>query len=430
MGLNELPGILVLFLNPVVMKSHRVALILPLLFFTACQEDQSASTQVDSELSAVYAMEARLARLESDLLQEKNARLQRENQQNEMLAEIKELITARNASRADLPPQVHLPAVKLEVTPLKIDGEGGGEAPGESGEKEERMRLQKIRTEAQGEAYRSLKTLSGEEYQDLVITQVNDIGVVFRHRTGVARIPFTELPRDWGERFGYDPGRAREAVRREQEVQIRRDQAIAQEMAEERERAEQQAVEARLAQLAQAVENLRREEGTRPSQAWIANGFWGGVPLVTNGPFSFWNRWFCPPVVHPPVVSPPVVRNHSSTGHGGIRNHGSSLGSVPRLEVPTLRRPARSPSPTTPGSVVRPVVATPTVQRPASRDSGGSPAVSRPRVIRSTPSTPTNPVPRVVRPASSGRTSTRIQRSSSSGQAPTRSSGGVIRRTR
>lgn len=49
-----------------------------------------------------------------------------------------------------------------------------------------------------------LKTIDGKEYKHVTVNRVEPDGIIITHRSGVAKIPFTELPEDVQERFGYD----------------------------------------------------------------------------------------------------------------------------------------------------------------------------------------------------------------------------------
>jgi len=52
------------------------------------------------------------------------------------------------------------------------------------------------------------KTLKGKEYKDATITRVEPDGVVLKHKSGISKVYFTELPKEVQERFHYDPAKA------------------------------------------------------------------------------------------------------------------------------------------------------------------------------------------------------------------------------
>lgn len=53
-------------------------------------------------------------------------------------------------------------------------------------------------------AYRSLETLDGREFFDVRIVQVDPGGLLFRHRGGAGKVMFSDLPAEWGKRYGHD----------------------------------------------------------------------------------------------------------------------------------------------------------------------------------------------------------------------------------
>src|SRR5256885_1061627 len=77
------------------------------------------------------------------------------------------------------------------------------------------------------------KTITGKEYKDATVTRIEPDGIVLTNKAGIAKIYFTELPKDVQQRFGYDPQRAAnysaqqsaglDQVRKEQVEASRRD---------------------------------------------------------------------------------------------------------------------------------------------------------------------------------------------------------------
>src|SRR5438046_1259914 len=49
------------------------------------------------------------------------------------------------------------------------------------------------------------KTLQGKEYKDATVSRVERDGIVLITPSGIAKVNFTELPKDTQERFNYDP---------------------------------------------------------------------------------------------------------------------------------------------------------------------------------------------------------------------------------
>jgi hypothetical protein len=81
-----------------------------------------------------------------------------------------------------------------------------------------------------------LKTINGKEYRDATISRVEPDGIVVKTKSGIAKVYFTELPRDLQERFHYDSERgtsyssaqaANYAAYQKQQEEARRQQADA-----------------------------------------------------------------------------------------------------------------------------------------------------------------------------------------------------------
>jgi hypothetical protein len=66
------------------------------------------------------------------------------------------------------------------------------------------------------------KTIDGREYKNAAISRVEPDGIVLKTKSGVAKIYFTELPKEVQERFHYNPAQAAAAqaaaVRQAQEI--------------------------------------------------------------------------------------------------------------------------------------------------------------------------------------------------------------------
>lgn len=384
--------------------------LIPLLIlpFSSCREEApDLSVNTNPAPVAMERMELKLAELENEILREKSERLEKDSEQRALLLEIRDLVERQDqilVEEADKPEpeatgKVGVPAIKEVEKKSKLEKEA---------EARETARL-----EAVGETYQELTTLSGELYQDLEITQATDLGVIFRHRSGVARIPFSDLPKEWGDRFFHDPERAQRAARNERLAQARRDQAIAREALALREQAQTEAADARLALLAEAVDDLRRRDNDRDANRFAAGGAFINPPFFAQNQFGFWDGFFCPPVVQPQVINPPVIRN-SHQPSGIIRNNPRSGVGVGSTRV---QRPQVQPVPRSRPTIQR---VTPSVIRPASsRARSGSTGVSRPR---------TTVTPRTSRTTVTPRTSTRTVRPATGSRSG--GSSKVYRRTR
>lgn len=74
----------------------------------------------------------------------------------------------------------------------------------------------------------TLETLTGKVYQNAKVSKVMPDGIIFFHEGGVATVPFTELSKEWREKFDYDPEKAERAVAERQAAQAARMQVEAQ----------------------------------------------------------------------------------------------------------------------------------------------------------------------------------------------------------
>jgi len=53
-----------------------------------------------------------------------------------------------------------------------------------------------------------LKTVSGKEYKDAIVTRVDPDGIVVKTKSGMTKVYFAELPKEVQERFHYDSEKA------------------------------------------------------------------------------------------------------------------------------------------------------------------------------------------------------------------------------
>ena len=114
------------------------------------------------------------------------------------------------------------------------------------------------------------KTVSGKEYKDTTITRVEPDGLVLKHKSGISKVYFTELPKEVQERFHYDSAKAAQFNAAEQAA-IAQSNAKAQQEADAKEKAlaEQRAKAAKAQQEqarreAQAQEQAQRQLPPRP----------------------------------------------------------------------------------------------------------------------------------------------------------------------
>jgi hypothetical protein len=112
------------------------------------------------------------------------------------------------------------------------------------------------------------KTVNGKEYKNATVTRVEPDGVVLKHKSGVLKVYFAELPKEVQERFRYDPAKAAQFNAAEQAV-IAQSNVKVQQEADAKEKAakaqrQAQAVQAVRAQAVQAV----RAQAPPPRLSW------------------------------------------------------------------------------------------------------------------------------------------------------------------
>lgn len=90
-----------------------------------------------------------------------------------------------------------------------------------------------IRSDAVGEKFDELSTVSGSSYSDVEIRDVTEVGISIRHRDGSKRITYEELTPEWQERFQFDPDEKAEALAREEIARQMYEKAISGEPEEE-----------------------------------------------------------------------------------------------------------------------------------------------------------------------------------------------------
>jgi hypothetical protein len=119
-----------------------------------------------------------------------------------------------------------------------------------------------------------LTTLAGKTYRQCEIFQVHPDGVSFTHAKGAAKVLFTDLPKEWRDRLGYDPKKAAAYAQGLEEKRRKEEEA----------RAEIQKQRAQALLVAQQMELARlriAEEQTRAAvRAAEVNGAFAVQPAV------------------------------------------------------------------------------------------------------------------------------------------------------
>lgn len=99
-----------------------------------------------------------------------------------------------------------------------------GELKGELAELSEQLEevrarwVRAAREAAVGRSFASFQGAGGRLYQDVVITRVTDIGIEFRHATGIARVAASDLTAQQRDGFGLEAEASGEALADEREV--------------------------------------------------------------------------------------------------------------------------------------------------------------------------------------------------------------------
>ncbi len=355
-------------LSTAVMKK---ILFLSLVFLSlvSCKQErdpEARSVESLENYQQIFDLEKQLSEMKSELLKEQNLRLRRESEQAALLAEMKGLLNkVLDSQKEEAEEVVALPEVKIEEEP-----------------NEEELEARRVaRLKAEGETLAHLVTVSGEEYHDLVINRVSDIGVVFRHRGGVARVPFSDLTEAWQERFYYDEELAMLALKNERLARIRLERATEARLANMDQKDQIDANSLKLAGLEKAVGELDR--AGMPVNSVVHERIIVDQPIIVRNDRYRRDEIYCPPVLTPPVIRTP---SHQ----------------IPTVRPPSVQsgisvplRPVVCPPPTRPTvTPTRPVSSRPSIQRPTSRPTPVRPS-TRPTSVRPT----TRPTP--VRPSTS-----------------------------
>lgn len=163
------------------------------------------------------------------------AEQRREIEKREQLIRIGEEELAAAGGRAGI--QAELDRTKLEIRPLRsralalateIEESEAALKAGEEAFVQYRDDYRThVREQAKGREMDELKTADGTVYHEVSIREVTAIGMQIRHRDGHKRIPYADLPQDMIDHFQFDDEQRATALRREQEMHRRHEQAVA-----------------------------------------------------------------------------------------------------------------------------------------------------------------------------------------------------------
>lgn len=83
-----------------------------------------------------------------------------------------------------------------------------------------------VRGKAKGMTLGRVEAADGVVYEDVVVREADQIGLNVRHRDGIRRIPYEDLPENLQDYFGYDPEESYVAQQEELRQQLAYDQQI------------------------------------------------------------------------------------------------------------------------------------------------------------------------------------------------------------
>ena len=373
------------------MKVFSLFPIFGAFLLASCSEEKEESRKVlfDSRDEKIASLEQSLIDLKAGAEKERERfRIQSEantivmGQLKDLLADLKEKVESPKQVVQE-PPTVDTRQKDLEERKRVLDS------------------IRMARLVAVGEEHDLIVTERGEPFYDAVLTEVNDIGVSVRHRGGVGRIAFEDLPTSWQERFSYDPVRAAKALEREQMTQARYELAASRELLAQKERNEKLDRELREARLALAV-----VQASQPSVTGVEQNP-DLIPMRQTIIYDHSDDHHYPatPILEVPVIGgnrtdtycpPPTQTYLPTSGLRPLSQHPLSPHHEAAICPPVTRPAAAGSSPLrlSPGSAVqRPTVTSPAVQRP-----GSSPAAAAQRVAPAAVQQPSVLRPSVVHP--------------------------------
>ncbi|MEJ6645385.1 MAG: hypothetical protein QNL33_19235 [Akkermansiaceae bacterium] len=372
-----------LALRCLAMINFSIFTVLGSLLLASCSEEKK-----ESRTELTHPRDEKIASLEVKL-SELKAEAQRERDQFRIQSEANTLVMGQLKDllvdlkeKAESPPEV-------AVEPMAVVDKKA------QGLEERRWVLDSIRMArlvAVGEEPDLIVTERGEPFYDVVITEVNDIGISIRHRGGAGRIAFEDLPNSWQERFGYDPVRAAKTLEREHIVQAKYEISASKELLAQKEKNEKLDRELREARLALAV-----AQASQPALA-VTDQDPNLIPVRQTiiHDHHYDDRYSSRPIFEVPVLEVPIIGgNRTSTycppptqtypqdpGSGAVLRPSSSRPSVQRpVHNESVTRPpiTRPPSGSTSSPAQRPTPSQPAVQRPVPSHNE---AVSRPSITR------------------------------------------------
>ena len=233
------------------MKTPSLLSLLAAFAFVSCDDSQTSQKLNEEKDAEILALQEKLKALNKDLEGEEGDRAMLIAKYDVSIDSLKSTVEELGFKLLDV--QKGEPAVvtKPVAAPEKS----------EEPEKEEvsnRADIEAVRRAAVGEKHEKLELSTGRTYHDVAITGVDEIGVRFTHRNGVARIDFMNLPSLWKERFYFDVTRFLEARKSERLARCRWEKAVDERMAKIREEQKKIAAQKRIAALESALAEAKR----------------------------------------------------------------------------------------------------------------------------------------------------------------------------
>jgi hypothetical protein len=146
----------------------------------------------------------------------------------------------------------------------------------------------------------TITTLRGKTFRDCKIAQVHPDGISFTHRSGAAKILYTDLPRSLRDKYGYDPKKADAYSKKLVEQRKEREKRVQEYLVREAE-----AIEA-----AQFMNTMRTMQAQTQMMLEQASGYpYYGAPAILNGVAVT-------PPIHGPVLDGRGYRVRSWDGVG------------------------------------------------------------------------------------------------------------------
>ena len=232
------------------MKIPSLLSLLAAFAFVSCDDSQTSQKLNEEKDAEILALQEKLGALGKDLEDEERDHMM-------LIAKYDVAIDSLKSTVKELGSKLqNVQKVEPAVVSKPVAAPEKSEAP-EKEEVSNRADIEAARRAAVGEKHQKLELSTGRIYHDVAITGVDEIGVRFTHRNGVARIDFMNLPSLWQERFHFDVTRFLEARKSEILARYRWEKAVDERMAKIKEE-QKIAAQKRIAALERALAEAKR----------------------------------------------------------------------------------------------------------------------------------------------------------------------------